>query len=273
MLQVSGLYIYPVKSLGGISLQSAELTDRGFKYDRRWMLVDQSNRFLSQREFAAMALIKMTLTDEGILASNPSGDCLLLRVDEYTTERAPVTIWDDVCEGCFVSGEADEWFSRSLQTPCRLVYMPDDSLRPVNPRYAPDDAVTSFSDAYPFLIIGQASLDDLNSRLETPVLMNRFRPNLVFTGGAPFMEDTLTSFSINNIEFSGVKLCARCPVPNIDQETGVSSKEPIKTLARYRTKNHKVMFGQNVIHHGLGTISIGDEIAVLELTTEERFIV
>jgi uncharacterized protein YcbX len=273
MLYVSEIYIYPIKSLAGISVREAEVTDRGFKYDRRWMLVDENNIFLSQREIAQMALFKITLDEDGLTVKGPADSLLLIPYQPQTNEFADVSIWDDVCMGQFVSAEADAWFSEALDIYCRLVYMPDDSLRAVDPRYAPEDSVTSFSDAYPFLLIGQASLDDLNKKLQKPVPINRFRPNIVFAGGDPYEEDTITSLQIGSIQFQGVKLCARCPIPNIDQLTAERSKEPIKTLASYRTKNNKVMFGQNLIHEGLGIIKVGDEITVQEVTMEDRFVV
>jgi len=156
-----------------------------------------------------------------------------------------------------------------LQIKCRLVYMPVSTFRQVDERYAEPGQITSFSDAYPFLMIGQASLDELNSRLEEAVPMDRFRPNIVFTGGEAFQEDQMQHFRINNINFYGVKPCARCQVITIDQENGITGKEPLKTLSDYRKKNNKVYFGQNLVHRGEGNISVGDEISINELKPEK----
>ena len=186
---------------------------------------------------------------------------------------AIVTIWDDTCEAEFVSDEADQWFSTILGLKCRLVYMPDETRRIVDQRYAPENAVTSFSDAYPFLIIGQASLDDLNNQLAEPLPMNRFRPNIVFTGGGPYDEDLYNHFKICGIDFYGVKLCARCVMTTIEQETAKKGKEPLKKLASYRFKNNKILFGQNLIHQGDGEIAVGDALVVLTNHNEERFLV
>ena len=274
MLLISQLYIYPIKSLAGIAVDKARVTDRGFEHDRRWMLVDLNNRFISQREVHQMALIKVRVTDKGMLVNHTAkNSSFLIPFLPTTNEFADVTIWDDTCTGQFVSSEADEWFSNMLEISCRLVYMPDETARVTDPRYAPDDSITSFSDAYPFLIIGQASLDDLNSRLSEPLPMNRFRPNIVFTGGAPFQEDMMGTFSVGDIVFYGVKLCARCIMTTIDQETAIKYKEPLKTLARYRFKNNKILFGQNLAHEGRGEISVGDTLRVLKLNHEERFMV
>lgn len=273
MLKISELYIYPIKSLGGISLQQAEVTDRGFKYDRRWMLVDDNNRFLSQREVATMALLKVSLGDNGLTVINTVDDSsLFIPFVPQKNEFIQVAIWDDTCIGQLVSNEADNWFKQVLGLNCRLVYMPDDSRRPTDPRYT-DNNITSLSDGYPFMMIGQASLDELNSHLDEALPIDRFRPNIVFTGGVPYQEDIVDEFTIKNIHFNGVKLCARCNVTTINQEDASKGKEPLKTLAGYRSKNKKIYFGQNVVHTGMGIIAIGDELAVLSTHNEERFII
>ncbi|MFI5160926.1 MAG: MOSC domain-containing protein [Sphingobacteriales bacterium] len=273
MLQVSELYIYPIKSMGGIPVKNVHVTDRGFEYDRRWMLVDENNLFISQREVPEMALIKITVEEYGLKVTYlPLSSSLLVPFKPQTDEFAEMFIWDDTCTGQFVSAQADQWFSEMLAVNCRLVYMPDNSHRITDQRYTPENSITSFSDAYPFLIIGQSSLDDLNSRLAEALPMNRFRPNIVFTGGKPFAEDLMHSFTIGEMQFYGVKLCARCIMPTIDQETIKQGKEPLKTLARYRFKNNKIMFGQNLVHEGTGEIAVGDELCVLKLNDEERFL-
>ena len=274
MLRVSQLYIYPIKSLGGVALDKAQVTDRGFQYDRRWMLVDHNNLFISQREVHQMALLKPSLTNKGIKVTHAVKlSSYTIPFDAVKNEFAEVTIWDDTCTGQFVSDEADEWFSSMLETPCRLIYMPDNTHRITDQRYTSENSITSFSDAYPFLLIGQSSLDDLNKRLIETLPMSRFRPNIVFTGGGPYQEDAMHTFTIGNITFYGVKLCARCVMTTIDQESGLPGKEPLKTLARYRLKDKKIMFGQNLAHNGLGEIKIGDELQISKLNYEVRFLV
>jgi len=265
MLRISQLFIYPIKSLGGIELTTAEVTDRGFKYDRRWMLVDANNRFLSQREYAEMALLKVNITDSGLIVKHAHSDgSVMVPFEPQTNQAGEFVIWDDTVTGQYVSYAIDQWFSKVLKINCRLVYMPDDSHREVNPKYAADK-ITSLSDAYPFMMVGQSSLDDLNSRLVDKLPINRFRPNMVFTGGEPFDEDTMGHIKINSIDFYGVKLCARCPIPTIDQDTIAKSKEPTKTLLTYRRRNNDVYFGQNFVHNGDGAINVGDSIEVLEI--------
>jgi uncharacterized protein YcbX len=266
MLHISQLFIYPIKSLGGIEVTSAQVTDRGFKYDRRWMLVDQNNRFLTQREFAEMALLKVSMIEDGLLvkhALHPDTQIEIPLIPQ-SDQTGEFTIWDDIVKGQFVNDKIDQWFSHAMNFKCRLVYMPEDSHREVSAKYA-SDKITSLSDGYPFMMIGQASLDDLNSRLADRLPINRFRPNMVFSGGQAFEEDTMAHIQINGINFFGVKLCARCPIPTIDQDTIAKSKEPTKTLLTYRRRNNDVYFGQNFVHQGNGMISIGDEITVLEV--------
>lgn len=272
MLTVSELFIYPIKSLGGLSVPCASVTDRGFEYDRRWMLVDMNNRFLTQRAVPKMALLQVKLTGEGLKVHHKTkDDSINIPLTPQTSETALAQIWDDECRVQWVSAAVDCWFSDMLSIQCRLVYMPDTTYRNVDSLYAANNEITSLSDAYPFLIIGQASLDDLNSRMDEALPMNRFRPNIVFTGGAPFQEDTMEQFVINNIQMFGVKLCARCMITTINQQNGECGKEPLKTLATYRMKNNKIYFGQNVLAHGTGQIQVGNSIHIVKEKMNEPF--
>ena len=274
MLRVSQLFIYPIKSLGGIALDTAQLTDRGLQHDRRWMLIDENNRFLSQREHAQMALFKIELeTDSLKVTYTTDGSHINIPFTPLKQDLLDVIIWDDTCTGQLVSDVVDAWFTVKLGIPARLVYMPDETHRATDPRYTTQGIIASFADAYPALLIGQASLDDLNKRLAEPLPMNRFRPNIVFEGGEPYSEDLMDHIRINGIDMYGVKLCARCIMTTIDQQTAVKYKEPLKTLARYRRKGNKILFGQNLAFSSTETLSIGDEINVLSLHSEERFLI
>jgi uncharacterized protein YcbX len=267
MLQVSQLFVYPIKSLGGIELKMAMVTDRGFEHDRRWMLVDDKNRFLSQREFSQMALLKTAITTEGIAVRHAHypDEGIVVPFMPQTDEVGSFTIWDDTVEGQYVNREVDEWFSEMLQTHCRLVYMPDATHRETGRKEHSATNITSLVDAYPFLLLGNSTLDHLNEQLDTAVPVNRFRANIVFSGGEAHDEDTMAHIKIGSIDFYGVKLCARCNVITIDQETSRQGKEPTRTLAKYRAKNNKIYFGQNLVHKGEGRISVGDQITVLKL--------
>lgn len=265
MLTISALYIYPIKSLGGISLTSAAVTDRGLKYDRRWMLVDEQHRFLTQREHPCMALLKVSINDgEGLEVSHPEKGIVQIPFEQPRAAGQEVVIWHDTCPAVFVSPELDRWFSEAIGISCRLVHMPESTHRQVDLTYAPEGHITSFADAYPFLLIGQASLDDLNSRLTEQLPMNRFRPNIVFTGGRPYEEDLIRHFNVAGIDFYGVKPCARCVLTTVDQQTAKKGKEPLKTLATYRSQNNKILFGMNLIHEGTGVLKVGDSISGVE---------
>jgi uncharacterized protein len=265
MLTVSELYIYPIKSLAGIAVTTATVTSRGFQYDRRLMLVDENNVCITQREFPEMALLQPVITNDGLHIHQKKNSLSPLFIPHQPkgNETIPVTIWDDTCEAALFDTSINEWFSNALGSACRLVYMPDTTSREVDKRYAQHSEITSFADGYPILMIGQSSLNDLNNRLAEPLPMNRFRPNIVFTGGEPFLEDQMQLFTINNIEFSSVKACARCVMTTINQDTLSISKEPLKTLSAYRLKDNKVLFGQNLLHKGDGVITIGDAIEII----------
>ena len=265
MLRVSQLYIYPVKSLGGIPLSTANITDRGLEHDRRWLLIDDNNIQLTQREYPNMALLQPKITPDGLLITHtPTNTPFLIPYKPTTTAFVNVQCWDDIVRAQLVDPHADTWFSDILNTNCRLVYMPDETHRQTDLQYTQKGHFTSFADGYPFLLIGEASLDELNSRLDQPLPMNRFRPNIVFTGGQPFEEDQLHDFTIAGVRFNGVKLCARCVMTTINQLTAEKGKEPLRTLAKYRAQGHKILFGQNLIHHGPGRLTLGDQLVPIQ---------
>ena len=276
MLQLSEIYIYPVKSLGGIRLDKAEVTDRGLKYDRRWMLIDDNNRFISQREYPQLALFKVTIKDDNlVITDRKSGKILTVSHSPIypNTPSLHVTIWDDEVSAWEVGKIANDFFTQALEMSTRLVYMQDESHRKTDANYSlKGDEITSFSDGYPILIIGQSSLNDLNNRLAEPITINRFRPNFVFTGGTEFEEDEWHEFSVGNIRFFGVKPCARCIMTTIDPETGEKKgKEPLLTLNRYRKAGNKILFGQNVLISQLGNVLVGDAIEVISRKKLAKF--
>ena len=266
MLTISGLYIYPIKSLRGISKQSVELTSKGFKYDRQWMLVDQEGQFLSQRILPKMALLQPEETIEGfrIFDIHHQENAIVIPYTVNAAETISVKVWEDSCTAVLVGEAYDQWFSAFLGVPCRLVYMPEEERRLVDPRYAHRNEITTFTDGFPILMIGQSSLDLLNTKIESKVSIDRFRPNVVFTGGGPHKEDNMLDFEINGIQMHGVKLCARCTITTIDTQTAEKQQEPLKTLSFYRKFENKIMFGQNVIHDSTGNIKLGDVVRVLK---------
>jgi len=256
------IWIYPVKSLGGISLSSSRVLEKGLVNDRRFMLVDNENNFMTQRDNPEMALLKVSLKEDSFLISF-QGETLILPIQPpESNDVDEAVIWNDTVEVILVGTQFDQWFSEMLGKKCRLVYFPETNSRPVDYNYAKNNEQVSLADGYPFLIIGANSLQDLNDRLDIPLPMNRFRPNFVFSGGMPFEEDSWRNFSIGNNRFVGLKPCARCTITTIDQNTAEKGVEPLVTMAGFRKRNGKVFFGQNLIAVDYREVKVGDEIKV-----------
>lgn len=263
-LYLSEIHIYPIKSLGGIRLEQAQLEEKGLQYDRRWMLIDDNGMFITQRKYPELALFQLRL-EEGrlfVCHKNHPEDEVAFGIDELVGAPIMVSIWDDTSQALEVNPKISQWFSSLMKMNLRLVGMPPEERRLVDTKYAINEEVVSFADGYPCLIIGQASLDQLNKKLEVPVLMDRFRPNLVFTGGKPHQEDDFHIFHIGEIHFTAVKPCARCVLITVDQQSGTKGTEPLRTLAGYRSFDKKILFGQNLLHKGTGILRVGDEIKV-----------
>ncbi|MGG7661074.1 MOSC domain-containing protein [Dyadobacter sp. BHUBP1] len=265
-MTLSEIWVYPVKSLGGIRLTKALTEERGLQYDRRWMIIDEGNVFITQRAHSKMALIDVALEDKGLkiyLRTDPA-DSVLVPYEPATAFPVTVQVWDDTAEALTVSDEADAWLSRQLGMKLRLVTMPDSTERKADPRYARHNENVSFADGFPYLVISQASLDDLNSRLAEPIEMRRFRPNFVIGGTEPFAEDQWKHITIGGLRFEVVKPCARCVLTTINPETAEKGAEPLKTLATYRRYGNKILFGQNVTVQDFGELKIGDRLTVIE---------
>lgn len=257
------LYRYPVKSLRGEGFHALDVRARGFAFDRHWMLVDAQGGFLSQRRQPQMSLIGAAVDDHGQLRLYAPGVADLL-LDKETEGRIEVVVWGDSVQGMPVGPEADAWLSEFLGLACRLVSFPRNEVRAVDPDYASASDQVSFADGFPFLLISQASLDDLNGRLDKAVPMLRFRPNLVVDGCDAYAEDGWRRIRIGDIEFRVAKPCARCIIPTIDPATAQRGPEPLRTLMSYRRRDNKVYFGQNLVHDGVGRLEIGMPVEVLE---------
>ncbi|HEY9004482.1 MAG TPA: MOSC N-terminal beta barrel domain-containing protein [Ohtaekwangia sp.] len=262
-LKLSEIWIYPIKSLGGIRLSSAKVMEKGLQFDRRFMLVDNDGKFMTQRVFPAMALFKLSIQDTTLTVRHQQQSINIPVAPAINSPAITVQVWDDAVQAHEVSPSYSQWFSERLGISCRLMFFPEEYERPVDPQYKVNDEHVSFADAYPFLIIGQASLDDLNRRLKEPVPMNRFRPNLVFTGGEPYEEDTWREFTVGQNTFVGVKPCARCVLTTVNQDTAEKGTEPLKTLASYRNRNNKIYLGQNLVAINHTSIQVGDTLSVL----------
>jgi uncharacterized protein YcbX len=267
---LTGLFIYPVKSLGGISVPAAELTPQGLRYDRRWLIVDERNRFLTQREHAEMALLAVEPAYNGFLLRHRQRAELLplyIPFEAQPDKTLFVSIWDDMVFAWRGTAEADKWLTEALGQPCKLVYMSDMARRevePDKPELNPAGTLVSFADGYPYLLATAESLAKLNSQLTEPVPMNRFRPNLVVSGALADAELTWADFQIAGQAFRSVRGCGRCVVTTIDQATAEKNlnSEPLRTLATYRKPDRKVLFGQNVTGPASGHVQVGDVVTV-----------
>jgi uncharacterized protein YcbX len=210
-----------------------------------------------------MALIEPDIDAGGGLVLNAPGmpDCRAPAV--RIGLEIKVRVWDDWCGSIDQGDEIARWLSDYLECECRLVRLADMTVRHLDERYS-RSGETGFADGFPFLLISEESLTDLNGRLVEPLPMNRFRPNIVATGSSSYAEDGWQTIRIGTLEFRVVKPCARCVITTVDQATGNKGTEPLKTLATYRKSERGVMFGQNLVHCGSGSISVGDPIEVLE---------
>ena len=258
---LSGLFIYPVKSLRGCGVTTARVDALGFVGDRRFLVIDENGRFLTQRALPRMALIDTALTPDTLILSAAGGSAGAVRVARAADASAPlrsVVVWKSeglLAEDC--GDAAAAWLSDFLATKCRLVRAGEKYFRPIlKPDVAGPGDIVSFADAYPFLAISEASLADLNDRLaargEDALPMNRFRPNLVISGCPAFAEDTWARIRVGEVVFRAGGPCARCAITTTDQATAERGKEPLRTLATYRrdvADPTDVNFGQNLIHH------------------------
>ena len=268
---VHSLATYPVKSCGAVRHESVGVGAFGFDWDRRWMVVDADGKFVTQRSHPRLALVRARVEGTGLFLDAPGAASL--EVDLYKS-RGPVgaaTVWKDTVPAWDEGEAAAEWFSRWLGTTVRLARFPDDAVRPVNPVYSPEPARTAFSDGYPVLLATTASLDELNRRLAVrgamPVTLDRFRPNVVVSGGGlePFAEDGWKRIRIGAVEFDVVKPCTRCVMTTTDQTTAAIPEpgEPLATLATFRRWEGQVIFAQNLVHRGTGRIRVGDPVTIL----------
>jgi len=264
MITLSSLIYYPIKACRGFEVDSSFIERAGLEQDRRMMVVTPEGGFLTQREYPRLALVTPKLDDGTLTLCAPGFDSIQLAV-QSTGMPWPVNIWKS--EGVHAIDQGDEaaqWFSDWLGKSVRLVHIADGYIRRVNEKYtvSPDDH-TGFSDGYPILLASEEALQDLNSRLETPVPMNRFRPNLVVKGCEAFAEDTWKRIRIGAVELAVVKPCARCVVTTIDKETLEQSKEPLKTLGKYRRHELGAIFGQNAIPLNEGRLRLGMNVEIL----------
>jgi len=272
--KVSSLHIYPVKSTAGISLPHAKVEELGLAFDRRFIVSDPAGLFITARTEPTLCLVKTNITDQGLTLSAPNMSTLILLYDEFTNQYRSVTVWGDEVSGQLCSSIANAWFSDYLKRPCQLLFFGENSLRERKPNTEKARKL-AFADGYPLLLISQASLDNLNSRLldkcldgnqQQAVSMAQFRPNIVVDNCLPFAEDGWQHIRIGEVEFKVSKPCERCIFTTVNPHTGEknSQQQPLRTLKSFR-RNHQgeVLFGQNLIALNSGQINQGDQLTVI----------
>ena len=258
MISVSTLTYYPIKACRGFEVPASNIQRMGLEHDRRMMVVTPEGEFLTQREYPRLAWVTPSLKNEALILSAPTYGSIQIGIQSSGTPTQ-VEVWSSTGVDAIDQGdEAAAWFSDWLGTSVRLVHIADGFKRKLNSNYAINaDDHTGFADGYPILIISEESLQDLNSRLDSALPMNRFRPNLVVKGCDPFAEDTWKRIRIGKVEMALVKPCPRCVVTTIDKETLAKSKEPLKTLSGYRNHELGAIFGMNTIPLNEGKIETG----------------
>ncbi|MTI38193.1 MOSC domain-containing protein [Fulvivirga lutimaris] len=260
--QLTDIIIYPIKSLGGIHLTNVKLTQRGLQHDRRWMLVNDRNHFLTIRQHPEFLHFELSQEDDGfVITHRIKKTTLKIPFTISSGNTVEVKIWDDMVEALEAEEKYHVWFSEQLGQNCKLVYIPEEAPRRVEADWVKEEHHVSFADAYPYLIVGESTLADLNSKLEEKITMQRFRPNLVFNGGEAYEEYVWKDIAIGNGLMQCIKPCTRCIVTTMDPETTKAGKEPLKTLFKQKI-NDKMVFGENAIAMNDAEIAICDEIVV-----------
>jgi uncharacterized protein YcbX len=246
-----------------VALERARVRPAGIDHARRFLLVDAAGQFVTQRTRPALALVRTDIVGPSLVIDAPGSGSITVPLAPEGPRRT-VRIWRDDVGAVVVGGPASALLSQHLGLACSLVFMPDDVVRPVDPRYGEPGDRVGFADGYPILLAARASLADLNARLDAPVPMERFRPNLVVDGGLPFDEDRHRRARIGALALRMPKRCSRCQVTLVDQGSAAIGKEPLRALASYRRTGNKVFFGQNAIPDGEGLLALGDEVTYLE---------
>ena len=260
---LKSISIYPIKSLNGVELSSAEVFQHGLKSDRNWMLVDQENTFITRRERPELALIQMESNENGFRFSfNNNSQHLSIESNDFQQEKIESKVWDSEVFGFEERENFNSFFSEFLKEEVRLIRMP---LQPERMETAPltgESTSSSFADSFPILIIGTASLGALNDQLEEPIDERYFRPNLLFKTERPFEEDEWQEIQIGNVMLRKAKACGRCRMINVNPDTGIYRTDVMRELAKLRTVKNKVVLGDLYYPVQTGGIEINSPVKV-----------
>jgi uncharacterized protein YcbX len=264
-VRVTRIAIYPIKSTAGVAVDACAVEAQGLAMDRRWMVVDEHGGFFTGREYPMLTQVRSRVDEDGLRINAPGMGEIGVPVPPDSAPVRPVRVWNDECRAVSAGADVDDWFTELLAARCHLVYMGDTRQRPVDADYGHAGDRVSFADGYPLLLLSEASLADLNTRLPEPVSMGRFRPNLVVDGCEAYEEDGWRKITIGETQLDGAKNCARCVFTTVDPDNGDKHPqlEPLRTLGSYRRgPDGGVLFGQNLIPRLLGTIRVGDVVTV-----------
>ena len=254
---VKELYIYPIKSLAGISIQTAKAEEMGFENDRRWMLIDEENQFITQREHPKLSQFYPQIKDDKIAISHYDATHEFF-INENLDEPIFSKVWDDESKVVEVNKATSKWFSKRIGFSCKLVKILNKGDRKHISSKLNQTLNVSLADGYPYLLIGSESLDHLNEKLKEKITIQRFRPNIVINSIVAHEEDSFDTFQIGKVKFQNIKPSGRCIMVNTNPKTAIVSKEPLKTLSTYRNVDNLVYFGTNILCLNEGTIAVGD---------------
>ncbi len=264
---IESISVYPIKSTQGHAVQNAKVQPRGLEHDRRWMLVDTDNQFITGRKFPCLLGVRASPQGKALHLQAPSAEPLLIDDAQQGCGAADVTVWRSDVTVQYVDDRADKWFSQLLGVDCRLVFMGEQHERAVKPDFALAQDIVSFADGYPLLLANNRSLADLNDRAPMDVSMDRFRPNVTISGADAYAEDEWQRIRLGDIEFDVPEPCSRCVMTTIDPQSlqPNEQREPLRTLSKYRNDRERgILFGMNLIPRGTGTLHVGDQLTVLK---------
>lgn len=257
MVTLARIFVYPIKSTAPVELAAAEVEPQGLAHDRRYVVTDARGRFVTARRFPRMVLVQPTLVGAGLSLAAPGSDTLRLDPPSFPDSYDKIRVWRDEVDAQRCTREADEWFTRFLGIDARLYFMGEHTQRPRR-----GGGKVSFADAAELLVLSAASVADLNTRLETPVGIRNFRPNLVVSGSTPYAEDDWPDFQVGTARLRALWRCSRCVLTTVDPDTGRlhPDRQPLETLMQYRRDGEQAMFGLNVGVARPGRLRVGDAI-------------
>lgn len=262
-MHLAEIIVYPVKSLGGVSLKESTVLQSGLEFDRRWVLVNENYVFVSQRNLPKMATLAVNINTDSIYVheKNNEQNGINIPIDPISNNPINVTVWDDEIESFAYKSEINDWFKNYLGQKLILVKMNPDKMRQRSLTVEPFQSKMSYADGYPFLVLSKASVQQISDEIGESIDIRQFRPNLILDDCLPFEEDEMKQFSIGEVKFNMVKPCKRCKMIGINQDSGASSNQPILYLSKTRKEGNHIIFGMNAALRSSGTIHVGDKIS------------